>query len=542
MNIEGRVIVTEIKKQARELVEILLNGDTKKLNKGHFFSFSIAKFILLKEKILIKNGPRKFYFDKVKNAKYIPMIMKFKNEIIKNAEYTINQIEIESNEHLDDSLKEALWFFNKVRDSLAHKKYSIDIDNNVINIDNVGESYSLKCSIPIELLNSITFIIEKISLCKEDKINYQDYMNSYDKYISKMANLYNFDKKDIFKNNNIYKYDNIYNNTYNNYINDTSVIYDNKNSYDIKNTAEIELLLRKIDDTNLHNLVAKLLYNPGVSSEQLSYVVKMLKQIERLKKSNKEEEDINNVTLSLIEEISNILGIRNNDASVALYNYMCLTFLELEDQEDNYAYMMLNKNDYPMLFNKDRDEFYNSKINMIKKLCCKFNENIKVQIDSYNNHPSDRFKQSLSMLYAEFYESIIDLFGQKNKIIVRSLRNSIEHGNYSLLKGGNILIYDKSNQKEDETTSFIYVSSVNDALKLTKNIDDNNKQNYTFEKFIKDIKNVLADEKLSRILETNLIELSKIIFGENFNLNYSVQKMYVELLTERLKILGHNER
>ena len=179
---------------------------------------------------------------------------------------------------------------------------------------------------------------------------------------------------------------------------------------------------------------------------------------------------------------------------------------------------------------------------MIKKLCCKFNENIKVQIDSYNNHPSDRFKQSLSMLYAEFYESIIDLFGQKNKIIVRSLRNSIEHGNYSLLKGGNILIYDKSNQKEDETTSFIYVSSVNDALKLTKNIDDNNKQNYTFEKFIKDIKNVLADEKLSQILETNLIELSKIIFGENFNLNYSVQKMYVELLTERLKILGHNER
>ena len=84
MNIESRVIVTEIKKQARELVEILLNGDTKKLNKGHFFSFSIAKFILLKEKILIKNGPRKFYFDKVKNAKYIPMIMKFKNEIIKN--------------------------------------------------------------------------------------------------------------------------------------------------------------------------------------------------------------------------------------------------------------------------------------------------------------------------------------------------------------------------------------------------------------------------------------------------------------------------
>ena len=176
----------ELKEKTRELVEILLSGNTQKLTKVHFFSFSIAKFVLIKEKILIKTGQRKFYFGKKQKAKYMPMIMKFKEEIIKNASYVVNNIEIESEEKLTPEEKEALWFFNKVRDSLVHNKYNIDLDSNTINIDNVNDTYSLKCSIPIELFNSITFYIEKSINSNDDFSDYKDYLNSYDNYMNEV--------------------------------------------------------------------------------------------------------------------------------------------------------------------------------------------------------------------------------------------------------------------------------------------------------------------------------------------------------------------
>ena len=524
-----------MKQHARELVEILLEGKVKKLNKTHFFSFSIAKFILLKEKILIKTGTRKFYFDSSKNSRYIPMIMNFKEEIIKNAEYSINEIEIESDQVLSSELKEALWFFNKIRDSLAHNKYSIDYDNNMININNVGSDYILQCSFSLNLLNSITFIIEKMLSNNEKNIDYKDYLNSYNKYINEMSKLYNFNKDNLLDNNykniiyNMYNYNNYKNDDYKNNIYDNKdFMFDNEIYSYIKDIDKIKALLKRINNEKLQSMVLNLLYNPIVSNKELSLIIQELKTIESLKNNSESEEKIKGITLQLIKEISNILGIRNNDAAVALYNYMCLTLLELDDKEDDYAYMCLNKDDYLIIFNEGRNNNYNSTVEAIRKKCDEFDKNIKCQIKSYNEHPSDSFKKALSMLFTKFMKNIIILLEQKNKLLVQPIRNCVEHGNYSLISDGNLLLCDKSNQLNDQTVNFIYVSSVSKTLELTKSIENNNKQNYTFEKFINDLKNIIEDEELIKSLEKDLIELFKIIFGEKFDLNYNVEKVLLK--------------
>ena len=367
----------ELKEKTRELVEILLSGNTQKLTKIHFFSFSIAKFVLIKEKILIKTGQRKFYFDKKQKAKYMPMIMKFKEEIIKNASYLVNNIEIESEEKLTPEEKEALWFFNKVRDSLVHNKYNIDLDSNTINIDNVNDTYSLKCSIPIELFNSITFYIEKSIYSNDDFSDYKDYLNSYDNYMNEMASLYNFNKEELANNYNLFNFDKVYNNKkiYNDKVYDNKKIYndkvyDNINIYNIyvKNGKEI---LEELQNNELNILFNKLLNSPKVSNEKLSDVVGLLKDIQQKSKNSPktkiEIDEIDKMTSELIKEISSILGVRNNDAAIGLYNYMCITLSEIEDRQDDYAYMGLNPNPRFMQFLNGRDINYNSKISKIKK-------------------------------------------------------------------------------------------------------------------------------------------------------------------------------
>lgn len=512
----------ELKEKARELVEILLSGNTQKLTKVHFFSFSIAKFVLIKEKILIKTGQRKFYFDKKQKAKYMPMIMKLREEIIKNASYVVNNIEIESEEKLTPEEKEALWFFNKVRDSLAHNKYNIDLDSNTINIDNVNDTYSLKCSIPIELFNSITFYIEKSINSNDDFSDYKDYLNSYDNYMNEMASLYNFDKA----------YDN---KIYDDKIYDDNKIHNDKNIYNIyvKNGKEI---LEELQNNELNILFNKLLNSPKVSNEKLSDIVGLLKAIQQKSKNSPKTEieidEIDKMTSELIKEISSILGVRNNDAAIGLYNYMCMTLSEIEDRQDDYAYMGLNPNPRFMQFLNGRDVNYNSKISKIKKVCCSFNEKVELLIKSYKEHPSNAFKRSLATTFTKFYSEIISLLRQKNEIIVSSFRNSIEHGNYSLVENNSVFLYDMTDPNDLQSVKFVYENSVRNVFSLMTKIDDNNRDNYTFIKFAFDLSSIVQDKGEEYKILNNLMELSKIIFGIGIKIDDNVEEIYNKFMSK----------
>lgn len=165
-------------KLSRELVENLLNGNKQKLGKEYFFMFSISKFVLLKERILKKDSTNNIlYFNNVENAKYIPAILSFADEIKKNGNYQINNtsIRLEKTDRDSQKLAEALWIFNKVRDSLAHGQYTIDLENDSILINNDhsndrNNAYKLVCSISIKLLNSISFYIEEINKEQKSKL------------------------------------------------------------------------------------------------------------------------------------------------------------------------------------------------------------------------------------------------------------------------------------------------------------------------------------------------------------------------------------
>lgn len=520
----------ELKDKTRELVEILLSGNTQKLTKIHFFSFSIAKFVLIKEKILIKTGQRKFYFDKKQKAKYMPMIMKFKEEIIKNASYVVNNIEIESEEKLTPEEKEALWFFNKVRDSLVHNKYNIGLDSNTINIDNVNDTYSLKCSIPIELFNSITFYIEKSINSNDDFSDYKDYLNSYDNYMNEMAFLYNFKKEELTNNYNLFNLDKTYDNKkiYN------DKIYNDKicNIY-VKKGKEI---LEELQNNELNILFNKLLNSPKVSNEKLSDVVGLLKDIQQKSKNSLKTEieidEIDKMTSELIKEISRILGVRNNDAAIGLYNYMCITLSEIEDRQDDYAYMGLNPNPRFMQFLNGRDINYNSKISKIKKVCCSFNEKVEPLIKSYKEHPNNAFKRSLATTFTKFYSEIINLLRQKNEIIVSSFRNAVEHANYSLVENNSVFLYDMTNPNDLQSVKFIYENSTRNVFSLITKIDDNNRDNYTFIKFAFDLSSILQDKGEDYKILNNLMKLSKIILGTGINIDDNVEEIYNKLISK----------
>lgn len=533
----------ELKEKTRELVEILLSGNTQKLTKIHFFSFSIAKFVLIKEKILIKTGQRKFYFGKKQKAKYMPMIMKFKEEIIKNASYVVNNIEIESEEKLTPEEKEALWFFNKVRDSLVHNKYNIDLDSNTINIDNVNDTYSLKCSIPIELFNSITFYIEKSINSNDDFSDYnKDYLNSYDNYMNEMASLYNFDKEELANNYNLFNFDKVYDNKiiynddkiHNNKIDDN--IYDDKNIYNILYVKHGKEILEDLQNNELNILFNKLLNSPKVSNEKLSDVVGLLKDIQQKSKNSLKTEieidEIDKMTSELIKEISRILGVRNNDAAIGLYNYMCITLSEIEDRQDDYAYMGLNPNPRFMQFLNGRDINYNSKISKIKKVCCSFNEKVEPLIKSYKEHPNNAFKRSLATTFTKFYSEIISLLRQKNEIIVSSFRNSVEHGNYSLIENNSVFLYDMTNPNDLQSIKFAYENSVRNVFSLMTKIDDNNRNNYTFIKFAFDLSSIVQDKGEEYKILNNLMELSKIILGTGINIDDNVEEIYNKLISK----------
>lgn len=533
----------ELKEKTRELVEILLSGNTQKLTKVHFFSFSIAKFVLIKEKILIKTGQRKFYFGKKQKAKYMPMIMKFKEEIIKNASYVVNNIEIESEEKLTPEEKEALWFFNKVRDSLVHNKYNIDLDSNTINIDNVNDTYSLKCSIPIELFNSITFYIEKSINSNDDFSDYnKDYLNSYDNYMNEMASLYNFDKEELANNYNLFNFDKVYDNKiiynddkiHNNKIDDN--IYDDKNIYNILYVKHGKEILEDLQNNELNILFNKLLNSPKVSNEKLSDVVGLLKDIQQKSKNSLKTEieidEIDKMTSELIKEISRILGVRNNDAAIGLYNYMCITLSEIEDRQDDYAYMGLNPNPRFMQFLNGRDINYNSKISKIKKVCCSFNEKVEPLIKSYKEHPNNAFKRSLATTFTKFYSEIINLLRQKNEIIVSSFRNAVEHANYSLVENNSVFLYDMTNPNDLQSVKFIYENSTRNVFSLITKIDDNNRDNYTFIKFAFDLSSILQDKGEDYKILNNLMKLSKIILETGINIDDNVEEIYNKLISK----------
>lgn len=579
-------------KLSRELVENLLNGNKQKLGKEYFFMFSISKFVLLKERILKKDSVNNIlYFNNVKDAKYIPIILSFADEIKKNGNYQINNtsIRLEKTDRDSQKLAEALWLFNKVRDSLAHGQYTIDLENDSILINNdnsndINNAYKLVCSIPIKLLNSISFYIEEIN----KKIDEKELSRAYREYLEKMATNYDIDTKKLFDNNYIininkyynnklklddYKYYNDYdnnkycNNTYNinnEFINkDKNFERKTKQNKDFISTDEIDddkikKLLNNLTIEELYRVVKLLLeYKPTSEKqkEQINQIIKKFKSLVDQRVKLEEQKIFDAKSSKLMSEISDILGIKvgtkNADATIALYMYMNLMFSQ--SSEIDYSHICLRNliidvNPYKY---KDKDldnlnlsdnerqkisstinfekNYMNIK-NYIDKLCAEFSEKMNTRIEAYYNNPSESFRNSLMDIYAKFYTSIMYSIGNRNQLIITSIRNSVEHGNYYVNKNGSLILYDQTDHSDNKSIKILCGALPQQLFDITKTIElGDSRDKYIMDDFFKEIETIVDKTTLNNIMNT-MNNFSKIIFGKDIDLNNSMEHMYQEAI------------
>ena len=578
---------------SRELVENLLNGNKQKLGKEYFFMFSISKFVLLKERILKKDSVNNvLYFNNVKDAKYIPAILSFADEIKKNGNYQINNtsIRLKKTDRDSQKLAEALWLFNKVRDSLAHGQYTIDLENDSILINNdhsnaINNAYKLVCSIPIKLLNSISFYIEEINKKTDEK----ELSKAYREYLEKIATNYDIDTKKLFDNNYIININKYYNNKlklddykyYNDY--DNNKYYNNpyninnefinkdknferktKQNKDFISTDEIgddkiKKLLNNLTIEELYRLVELLLeYKPTSEKqkEQINQIIKKFKSLVDQRIKLEEQKIFDAKSSKLMSEISDILGIKvgtkNADATIALYMYMNLVFSQ--SSEIDYSHICLRNliidvNPYKYE-DKDLDNLnlsdnerkkisstinfeknYMNIKNYINKLCTEFSEKMNTRIEAYYNNPSESFRNLLMDIYAEFYTSIMYSIGNRNQLIITSIRNSVEHGNYYVNKNGSLILYDQTDHSDNKSIKILCGALPQQLLDITKSIElGDSKDKYNMDDFFKELETIVDKTTLNNIMNT-MNNFSKIIFGKDIDVNNSMEHMYQEAIT-----------
>lgn len=548
-------------KLSRELVENLLSGNKQNLGKEYFFMFSISKFILLKERILKQDSANNIlHFNNTKNAKYIPAILAFAEEIKKNGNYQFNSttIKLEKNNKDPQKLAEALWIFNKVRDSLAHGQYTIDLENDSLLINNdhsneVNNAYKLVCSIPIQLLNSISFYIEEMN----EKMNEKDLSIAYRKYLEKVTANYDINTKKLFGNNYIININKYYNNklnidnykNYNNYLKNTikdnfeSKIQPQKREKDFISTDDIidsktKIILNNLTIEELYRLVKLLLeYNPSSEKqkEQIQQILKKFKLLVEQRIKLEEQKIFDTKSSELMSEISDILGIKvgtkNSDVAITLYTYMNLVFSQ--NNKIDYSHICLRNLilDFdPYKNGQGTSKVYNDTINYINKLCIEFSEKMDTKIEAYYNNPSENFRHSLMSIYAEFYTSIRNSIGNRNKLVLTSIRNSIEHGNYYVNKNGSLILYDQTDHNDNNSIKFLCGSFPQQLFDITKSIELGNvKDKYIMDDFFKELETIVDDTTLTKIMNT-MNSFSKIIFGKDIDTKNSMEHMYQEAI------------
>ena len=560
---------------ARMITEKFLAEDNPHLGKDAFYMFSVSKFILLKERIIKKDSVNNIlYFDNSKFNAYIPIILDFYKQILKSGSYTRNDtiIELSDKRNKPNKFEDAIWCFNKVRDSLAHGKYSFDFNRKCITIDNVAEdnSYSLKCEIPIDLLNSFTFFVEE-NITKVDK---EELKQLYKVYIKKMTSSFDVDSR-VYYNPYIYNYipynDYIFKNSIvtNDYKIDNSKIKSNNYNYsninddvmkisgygygksgysdqvldvdDAITEKEIDFVLNKeIDKLSIEELckLAKLLLlvkpKNQKEKEQIIILLKQFKLLLSQYSAKKDDKEYTRKTEDLIVEMQKILGIKNScknsNGIISLYNYMSLVFSQAE--EIDYSRLKI----HPMLISftpNNRIEgtavnYFNT-IESIKKKCDEFNLKMEAHISNYGNNQNQNYRHSLMDSFAKFYTEIMDAMGNRNKFVIDSVRNAVEHGNYKYHKKGYVVMYDQTDHNDDDTIKFVSAINPSALFNLTKQVESSKNEDFLLGDFVQQLSSIIGNELFERTWN-NLNQLSKIIFGKELDLNYTMENMYHEAL------------
>ena len=174
---------------------------------------------------------------------------------------------------------------------------------------------------------------------------------------------------------------------------------------------------------------------------------------------------------------------------------------------------------------------YFNTIDSIKRKCEEFNLKIEGEISNYENNKGQQYiRYRIMDSFTKFYTEIMDSLGKKNKFVMDSIRNSVEHGNYKYHKNGYVVMYDQTDHNDDDTIKFIAAMNPRSLFNLTKQVESSKSEEFLLGDFIQQLSPIIGNELFEKTWN-NLNKLSNIIFGKELNLEYTMENMYHEALT-----------
>ncbi len=440
--------------RSREFAHRALNGKTTKVSKDDYCLFLISNFLLLKESIIKKNYKNKtIYFDVERNKKYLPVIKKIVDYVKGHGKLEtgtkLKAVMIPDSYNSDVDLVEYIKAFHKIRDSLAHGKYVVRPVLGMITINNKENDYEVKCNLPIEFLEMFGYIDSS----RKSKETFEKYVKKQrEEYEYNYKYFYNFyDPKTTSINNNDYY---SFNNKFKTFASHSYPDIDNVIT--LMNTFASTLEKTKYDKEKikeyrdlLHQTINKI-YECNIPKTTKKKVLKGLKNVLLLydnrddKKLKLPDETIIARTAATLIEMSRLLRTKKDGKEilrvVSVYNYM-QTFLSFEmgrigtisdEQEEmilgslrmrNLNYSFMNSKSYSVIFRR------------VNRLVKEYTAELNKKIKEYEHRPTIGGRDSINRTLESFYKNLLLVLSQRNKIIVGSIRNAIDHGNVSVADG-----------------------------------------------------------------------------------------------------------
>lgn len=435
--------------QARKILENRLNNEKNYIDEDAYNIFVISAFLLVKENLIKKDCLNDILYFDCNNNEYIPYIIELAEKIDKN-DYIKNNttVRIQNNNAPQPKLKNAIWLVNKIRDSLAHGAYEIKKDKINIDNDHTDEPNSYKLTTTLDIDDLANFILSTVTKTKIDKDKIFKYISPILKKELEKEKLYlSFNRRNMKILHDIPK-NHLRNNP--NYIRIYLSVKSENGKFKIyiENYDEIDTMIKRN-----RNLINNLEYNINVV-EQL--IEEAYEEKARAIKAS--------YIISKIIEYFNSLNIEDTIDYIYLYNYMSLVFTYNSEDRVKIPNLDLTK----INFNLNDTDYNNMKLKITELV----NGNASTIKDKWKIYEKRKDVVPIEIVYNQmsaFHKKIKEKIISCNNIIIRSLRNGIEHANFeeqnSLIK-----ITDKSNQNSSNEKA-IFIGTVHDFYMLTTYIE-----------------------------------------------------------------------
>lgn len=511
---------TRTLRETRELA--LENFDDSLTQQEKYFSYTISKFLLLKEKIIRKDIERELkFFDIKKDKDYVFFIDFLVNYIKQNGkcelviENELNRKEIEKKVYASrrrntviqngdpkfnyDDLKNKIWVVNKLRDAFAHGQYSYNSSFDRLVVSNVQKENRLEVVLPLEI-----FELLRVDYPKKSDLSIEQFKDKLNEFVSKLN-----------KSNDLYEYDGF-----------------------------IEFVLE-----NRFNIL-------NLEKDEKLFFYKVLGNVLKNKYKLNQETKYQRENFYLEEELSKLLNTDRKSINnlIPLYNYLRLTFNNidingkrniLQDGTLSTYYMDFGKVKLKGIKFKNTEPELDDRIRAFDRntltVCDRSLKKINASMFKIQRRP-DRKNEILKETEKEFSDVMLYIMGTMSQIIMRliiPIRNSIMHGNIETLSDGSIYLFDTTNQVSKKNRHLEMIASKENLFDICSNIqneqerfyNEQNNENINLSSF--NFKYYDLINNLEMLIKPDTVEVVKnlintyikvYIFVENYNIDESKTK------------------